>query len=545
MRARIGLFAATFAAVYGLAVPAHAATFAVTRTADDLSAGSLRWAVAQANGAAGADTITVPAGTFTRTLAQSTNAAVPDVESGDLNVTGDVTIQGAGAASTIIDAAGLDRVFEVRGGAQVTLKGLAVTGGAEVDENVGGGGVLVDAGTLTLDAVTVSRNSSDSGGGGLFAVDAGGQTSSLILKNGSKVSDNTTDYRGGGVELLRGATAAITDAVIAGNTSRDSGGGISHDADGALTISRTAISGNAGGASGGIEAGGPIRISDSSVVDNTSDVAAKNPGGGIFFQSGAQPVAAGAPMIERSLVAGNTAWNGAGIISMNAVTAVNVTISGNHASTYGGGVTSVVQGAFTTTLVNSTVTGNTAPDGGSALARCPATPDSCQTIPGSIEVRNSIVDGTCNLTVTDGGHNLGTSAGCGATVVPELKLGPLAANGGPTKTHELLTGSPAIDAAGAADCPATDQRGLARTASRCDVGAYEVLDTAITSGPSGPTSNASPSFAFDTVPAGQGATFSCWLDAARPVACTSPQALAGLADGEHTFHVQATVGTFA
>ena len=53
-------------------------------------------------------------------------------------------------------------------------------------------------------------------------------------------------------------------------------------------------------------------------------------------------------------------------------------------------------------------------------------------------------------------------------------LGPLAGNGGPTATHALLDGSPAIDAADAALCPPTDQRGVVRPqGAACDVGAFE------------------------------------------------------------------------
>ena len=51
-------------------------------------------------------------------------------------------------------------------------------------------------------------------------------------------------------------------------------------------------------------------------------------------------------------------------------------------------------------------------------------------------------------------------------------LGPLADNGGPTQTHALLTGSPAINNATAAGATATDQRGVAAVGVR-DSGAYE------------------------------------------------------------------------
>ena len=66
-------------------------------------------------------------------------------------------------------------------------------------------------------------------------------------------------------------------------------------------------------------------------------------------------------------------------------------------------------------------------------------------------------------------------AGASDLVVADAGLGSLADNGGPTLTHALLAGSPAIDAADAAVCPATDQRGVTRPqGAGCDVGAYEV-----------------------------------------------------------------------
>lgn len=59
-------------------------------------------------------------------------------------------------------------------------------------------------------------------------------------------------------------------------------------------------------------------------------------------------------------------------------------------------------------------------------------------------------------------------------------LGPLASNGGPTQTHAVLKGSPAIDRGAISSCPGTDQRGKRRPqngdgkgTSRCDVGAFE------------------------------------------------------------------------
>jgi hypothetical protein len=68
--------------------------------------------------------------------------------------------------------------------------------------------------------------------------------------------------------------------------------------------------------------------------------------------------------------------------------------------------------------------------------------------------------------------SLDSDGSCGVNITADPRLGPLASNGGPTQTRELFADSPAIDA-GAAGCPAADQRGVARVGA-CDIGAYEL-----------------------------------------------------------------------
>ena len=91
---------------------------------------------------------------------------------------------------------------------------------------------------------------------------------------------------------------------------------------------------------------------------------------------------------------------------------------------------------------------------------------------GDCERGNPLDSGSGNLD-TDGACVAGGEFG---GTVDDALLGPLAANGGPTPTHALLDGSPAIDAGNPDAClRTTDQRGIERPqGDGCDVGAFEL-----------------------------------------------------------------------
>jgi hypothetical protein len=101
-----------------------------------------------------------------------------------------------------------------------------------------------------------------------------------------------------------------------------------------------------------------------------------------------------------------------------------------------------------------------------------------------LSVENSLLalngGSNCGLSaVTDGGHNLSSGdATCPSSFASgDPNLGPLQDNGGPAWTVSLQAGSAAVDQipATGADCPATDERGVARPAgAKCDIGAYEL-----------------------------------------------------------------------
>ena len=134
---------------------APGATFAVNTTADTQDANpgngicadsggscSLRAAVREANALAGADTITLPAGTYGLT---QTGGGEDAGSTGDLDISSTLTIQGAGSASTIVDANDLDRVFHILSTGVVTITQVTIMDGtppnvgSDVNARSGGG----------------------------------------------------------------------------------------------------------------------------------------------------------------------------------------------------------------------------------------------------------------------------------------------------------------------------------------------------------------------------------------------------------------------
>jgi parallel beta-helix repeat protein len=156
------------------------------------------------------------------------------------------------------------------------------------------------------------------------------------------------------------------------------------------------------------------------------------------------------------------------------LTLTNVTLSGNSAKD-GGAICSQSGPAF---LTNVTITNNTATSKGSAINPGSGT----FTVKNTI-IANNLVAPQCDSAIGSAGNNIDSGTTCGFTG-PESNvdplLGPLQDNGGPTPTHALLTGSPAIDSGTNTGAPATDQRGVARpidgdtdTTAITDIGAYE------------------------------------------------------------------------
>ncbi len=369
---------------------AHAANFTVNSSADVVDAVpgdgvcetatgngvcTLRGAIQEANALAGNDTIILPSGIYFLTRF----GADDNANSGDLDITDNLRLIGAGADSTMVDGALLDRIFQIFS-ATAYISGVTIQHG--YSGNRGGGGLRNQGGAVTLAYSAVVNNSAVGSGGGIY------NTGALTLTHSSVLS-NSTESMGGGIRHLGGETVLVN-VTVSGNRAKMDGGGILTASDGSNT--------------------GKLHLRNVTLTNNTADYDGDGIGeGGGLYRSG------GLAFLQNTLVAGN--------------------------------------------LDNSP--GTQHPD--------------CS---------GNLISQGYNLVGNNTGCALSPSAGdqIGSQNNPiEPLLGALQNSGGPTSTHALLPGSPAIDSGnpatpgiGGNTCEATDQRGLTRPVGPlCDIGAYE------------------------------------------------------------------------
>src|SRR5438552_3603845 len=500
-----------------------AANFAVDSTADAVDARpgdgacatlagqcTLRAAIQETNARPGADSISVPPGTYVLAIP---GAGEDASATGDLDITDDLTITGSGAGSTIVDGGHLDRVFHVvglLGGPTVQISGLTVRNGVG---DRGGGGIF-NSGTLALNASAVVDNSTGGAGGGGVANDTDAVltlTDCTVTRNTASnggglgnlgavtivrtmLSGNSAQVEGGG--LAGPGTSIVIDSLISGNHAGGQGGGIAVPPvpGTTLTVDGSTISGNTAALNGGgITVGGTFAISDSVVSDNVSQAN----GGGIFFRGGT--IAFGAVTVSGTTISGNFAGGvGGGAIAManGTLEISNSTISDNSTTASGGGIAS---DAATIRLNNVTMAGNTADsdrdgigDGGGVATAGALVSMSNTIIADNVDTGGEAPD--CIGPIDSQGHNLiENTAACGLVggaadiTGQDPKLRRLKNNGGPTDKRALLRGSPAIDTgnpatpgSGGNACEATDQRGVDRPqdgdadgVATCDIGAFE------------------------------------------------------------------------
>ncbi|MEO9137615.1 MAG: right-handed parallel beta-helix repeat-containing protein [Jatrophihabitans sp.] len=313
---------------------------------------------------------------------------------------------------------------------------------------------------VTVNDVDVSGNADDHG------VFIDGAATGFI--NDSVISQNNQD----GI-LVQGSDSVVTvhDSLI----SKNGNGGVIVEA-GTATVIDSTLDSNVGA---GVVLDSPVAkvTLTTSTVSNT--VPFENRDGGPGFGLGVL-VFGGVATIDTSTIAGNS---GQGVLDVQGSAQIsNSTIAGTLSTTsdifdQGGIVLASIQPGL------RRATAHFAPKIRAAVVALPE-PTPTVTVTGTIVADNTTLD-DCNGKVTDAGYNLDSDGTCALTTAGSIskgnaKLGPLADNGGPTKTLLPAKGSDAIDAipTGSANCStsAKDQRGVARpqgTTDKCDIGAVE------------------------------------------------------------------------
>ena len=346
-------------------------------------------------------------------------------------------------------------------------------------------------------------NTNDSGPGSLRqaladandggTIDATGISGVITLTSGELLVDKSVTINAAGADVLAvdgnassrvfhigsGETVTISGLTIRNGHDDNMGGGIDNEVGATLTITNSTLSSNTAGSvnnpaveGGGIFNSGTLTIVNSTVSGNSAGGIAGSGGGIENF---------GTLTILNSTFSGNTAIKGAGVHNngpATVVTITNSTLSGNTASAYGGACFN----GGTMYIANSTLSDNSASIGGGIL------------VFGPLQIGNTIlnrgdsganIDSFGEVTVTSLGYNLSSDDGSGHLTGPgdqintDPLLGPLQNNGGTTFTHELLSGSPAINAGDPSFTPPPlfDQRGSGfdRVVNgRIDIGSFEV-----------------------------------------------------------------------
>src|SRR5262245_32497345 len=437
----------------GCAALAHAVTLVVNSTADVVDAHpgdgrcdtgrpspsapatpecTLRAAIQEANALGGSNVVTLPAGTYTLTIAAT---AFEDANlNGDLDITSDLGIVGAGAPTTIVQACapappaatciGLNRVLDVdpeATGISVSISGLTIRYGyMSAFADTSGGGIR-NRGRLTITDSVITANTVTNPSGVSYGGGISNEAGDLTLINTSVVG-NTSGYVGGGIVNRGLATLTLVNSSVADNISGYLGGGIYSE--GRLSISDTSIARNTaltGGGGGIFRARGTLTLSNSTISGNTATVGVTGGGGGGLGSSNAND---GPNVLTNCTISGNIGIHGGGIASGAPLEVRSCTVVANQVFSVPSSQTSTGGGiSGSAILANTVVAGNSSDSGQS--------PD-------------------CEGTMTSLGYNLiQSTVGCllegtldGNITGQDPGLGVLADNGGPTRTHALLAGSP-------------------------------------------------------------------------------------------------------
>ncbi len=455
-----------------------AATISVNTTVDEISDNgrcSLREAIETANTGSGVGgcsisgsgpyQIDIPSGIYFLSLGTYDEDGN---QGGDFDLRASVTLQGAGAGSTRLDANTLDRVFDIDPTdavtIEVTIADLTIQNGQPISRT-GGGGIRNFDDSLTILRSVISDN----------------RLTGAYVANDFKTASGGGILSGGG-PFSGAGTLSVIDSVIEDNsTTYGSGGGICNDG-GSLNISGSIIRGNlanviqgASSAGGVMNSGGTANIIGSAILDNEAD--GHTGGLGNFFSAAVMNVA-------NSTISGNrTDGSGGGIRNSGEMRLTNVTISDNIAdldAAFGGMGGGIRNNTGATIYMKGVILyGNTDVD--SPDSEDDVFPDIKDT--GTLISQGynllGVISGTTGITAGVNGDLVGVNPGLGALTgsPPYYPLPPLspALDQIPAEACTFLSGGAnPLFADGALNL--FDQSGSQRpnpATQRCDIGAHE------------------------------------------------------------------------
>jgi len=445
--------------LYAVALSVHGATITVTNT-NDSGPGSLRQALANANNG---DTI---------------NFAV----TGDIALTGDalqvaknITIAGPGAEQLSISSQPFGQAaFHIVSGNTVTISGLTISVG----------GILNDEAILTVSNCVLSFNTIGLYNNAAFNF---GAIASVTIINSQFIDNTEGIYNESGPSLGSTRKLARGSALIRKPADGGSGTG---NCTACVTIANSVVTRNSFGYRNATNLAATVTILNSTFTGHAleailsygnAEITVKNStisGNLVGIESNFANVS-----IANSTISDNSGWRGGVFAASGDLSIVNSTISGNSANTGTGG--GIYNYNSPLRITNSTITGNSAGSGGGIY-------NDGSGGASVVEISNTILNAGAsgeNIfnnggTVTSHGYNLSSDDGGGYLTGPgdqintDPLLGPLQNNGGPTFTHALLPGSPAIDAGDPIFIPppSTDQRGCPFDRvfnGRIDIGSFE------------------------------------------------------------------------
>ena len=255
-------------------IGAQAATLTITTTAD-AGFGSLRQAIIDANVNAEANTVTfnIPTSDPGYDAAQNRFTIglvgpLPDLPLAP------ITFNNNSPQAVTVKGNNTFRIFRLVNSAVVVINNLTISAGSS-GAGLGGGILMGNSATLTLNGSTVSNNASSADGGGIYMLNSG----TLFLIN-STVSGNTA-VNGGGIYIFDSGTLNLTTSTVNGNTAGagGNGGGIYNGTSGTVNAANSTIDGNSAGfRGGGIYNTATITLTSNTVTGNT----AASGGGGVF-----------------------------------------------------------------------------------------------------------------------------------------------------------------------------------------------------------------------------------------------------------------------